>query len=76
MIQRPNAVGLFLCQQAVVEERTRNSSLVNRFRQLSCASFPSPPRDFVVCALLTDGLGDMLLSLNLSRLDTFEEIYN
>ena len=43
MIQRPNAVGLLLCQQAIVEEHTQNLTLVNTFRRLVLDSFPSPP---------------------------------
>ena len=76
MIQRPNAIGLLLCQQAIVEERTRNLTLVNTFRRLVVDSFPSPPQRFEIHSLLTDGLGPMTLTLLATRLDTLDEIYN
>ncbi len=75
MIQRPNAVGLLLCQQAIVEEHTRNLTLVNTFRHLVLDSFPSESRQITIHALLTDGLGPMTLNLIVSRLDTMDEIY-
>ena len=75
MIQRPNAVGLMLCQQAIVEEKTRNVTLVNSFYRLRVRALPSPPQRFTVHAILTDGLGKMTLSLVFTRLDTLEAIY-
>src|SRR5262245_34403010 len=76
MIQRPNAVGLLLCQQAIVEERTRNLTLVNTYRRLVLEAFPSLPQRLTVHTVLTDGLGAMTLTLLVSRLDTMEEVYD
>ncbi len=70
MIQRPTAVGLVLCQQAVIEEKTRNVTLVNCFNRRAQESFPTPAQSFTVYAVLTDGLGDMTLSLSVAPLDT------
>jgi hypothetical protein len=75
MIQRPTAVGLILCQQAIIEEETRNVTLVNSFAELRVDAFPSSPQRFTVFAILTDGLGDMTLELDIARLDTLESIY-
>jgi hypothetical protein len=74
MLQRPNAVGLILCEQVVIAEKTRNATLVNSFGRLRFKAFPSPPQRFVVHAVLTDGLGDAKMSLVVSRLDTLEDI--
>ena len=75
MIQRPNAVGLILCQQVIVEEKTRNMTLVNSFVDLVVNEFPSSPQQFTVFVVLTDGLGDMTLTLEIAPLDTLETIY-
>jgi len=70
MIQLPNAVGLKLCQQAIVEETTRNVTLVNCFRRLRVTTFPSPPQQFTVCVHLIDGLGEIEFSLEIHPLST------
>jgi len=36
MLQRPNAVGLILCEQVVIEEKTRNVTLFNSVSRLWC----------------------------------------
>jgi hypothetical protein len=71
----PIAVGLFICQQLIVEERTRNITLVNCFMTLNCEGFPSRPRSLTLYVVLTDGLGDIPVELVVSRLDTFIEVY-
>jgi hypothetical protein len=75
MLQRPNALGLIVCQQAIVEERTRNLTLVNRFTRLGVREFPSPLQQFVVCVILNDGIGDVPLELTVMRLDRLETVY-
>jgi hypothetical protein len=75
MLQLPTVRGLMLCEQAIVDAKTRNVTLVNTISRLRCPSFPSPPGRLVVYAMLTDGLGDAEMSLVVSRLDTFEDIY-
>jgi hypothetical protein len=75
MVQRPNAVGLIICRFVIVEEKTRNVTLVNSFQRLAVEEFPSLPTPFAVYAVLTDGLGDMSLDLIVSRNETLEAIY-
>jgi hypothetical protein len=74
VIQRPVAVGLTLCEKLIVEERTRNVTLVNCFTKLKVREVPSPPLNLAVYASLTDGLGEMTLRLVVVRLDTLEDI--
>jgi len=74
MLQVPNVVGLTLCEDVVTDATSRNVTLVNAFGRLRCSTFPSPPRRLVVSTALTDGLGDGMMSLVVSRLDTLEEI--
>ena len=76
MQKLPSVVGLKVCQQAIVQEETRNVTLVNCFRDLSFRSFPAASRSFVACAVLTDGKGDGYLFLAISELDDLHDIWN
>jgi hypothetical protein len=74
-VQRPSAVGLISCRLVIVEDKTRNVTLANTFQRLAFASFPAIPEPFCVYTVLTDGLGDIVLDLVVSRCDTLEEVY-
>src|SRR5262249_31939561 len=67
--------GLVLCQQVIVEEGTRNITLVNSFNRLTVEAFPSAPQRFAVYTMLTNGRGAATLTLEISRTDTLEEIF-
>ena len=54
MIQRPNAVGLLLCEDVLVEEATRTVTLIRSFDRLVAKTFPTPAKRFIVYAILTD----------------------
>jgi hypothetical protein len=75
MLQRPSAVGLFVCEQLIVEEGTKNLTVVNAFVRRTVASFPAEPFPFLVFALLTDGLGEGTVDVVISRIDTEEELF-
>lgn len=75
MVQRPIAVGLIPCQLVIVEETTRKVTLVNSFQRLKVDGFPSSPLPFAVFTVLTDGMGDAVLNLAVSRTDTLEHVY-
>ena len=49
------AVGLVTCEQVIVEDRTKNITLVNCFGKRLVQTIPSEPHSFAVFALLTDG---------------------
>jgi hypothetical protein len=74
MIQRPTAAGLILCQQAIIEEKTRNITLINSFDWLRFRQFPSS-KQFMGYLALTDGLGEMTLSLTVAGLHDLKGIY-
>jgi hypothetical protein len=76
MNQRPVAIGLLLCEQVIVEENTRNVTPVNCFTKQFVERFPSEPLSFNVAVFLTDGLGEMDLTLVIETLELGEEIYN
>lgn len=75
MKQIPVAIGLLLCEQIIVEERTRNVMPVNCFTRRAVDRFPSVPFPFVSYSIITDGQGDVALSLAIQRLDTLEDVY-
>jgi hypothetical protein len=75
MQRQPTVVGLKLCQHAIVQEKTRNVTLVNCFHRLSFAAFPAQARPFTVCAVLTDGLGEGELTLTMTSLEDMEDVW-
>ena len=76
MIPPPRAVALTLCDAVIVEEGTRKVSLINTFTGLRLSHFPAAPQPFCVYATLTDGQGEGLVELAVTRLETDEEIYS
>ena len=74
MAQRPTARGLFLCEQVIREEGTRNITLVNCFTRKRVRRDPPEPIRFVVHAFLVNGLGDMRLAVVALRLDNGDEV--
>ena len=69
-------MGLILCQLLIVEEKTRNVTLANSFQRMAVDAFFFPSRSvpFSVFTVLSDGLGDTMLELVVSRCDTLDEI--
>src|SRR5437773_10702408 len=74
MHQCPGVLGLSLCEQVIVEEKTRNVTLVNCFTHRTVEQFPSEPISFVAFAVLCDGSGEITLEVVLQRLDTLEVV--
>jgi hypothetical protein len=74
VVKRPVVIGLLCCEQAIVEERTRNITLVNCFTRLKVSGFPSAPQRLVVFTALTDGLGKGTLKLVVTALDTWKDV--
>jgi hypothetical protein len=70
MIQIPVARGLTVCEQVIIEENTKNFTLVNGFTMIRVESIPSEPRKFCIFAILSDGNGEIPLQLEIARLDT------
>ena len=75
MIPPPIALGLTLCEKVIVEEGTKNVTLVNTFTTMFVDEFPSPAQRFAVYAALTNGLGDATIELVLTHLETDNEIH-
>lgn len=75
MTPLPTALGLILCEQVLVDQRTRNPSAINIFTGRAVEQFPSDPQRFSVFAALTDGQGDGTIELVGVRLDTGDQFY-
>jgi hypothetical protein len=75
MVPPPVAQGLLLCQQVIVEEGTKNVSLINIFRECRVKSFPSILPFFAV-ALLRDAEGGGTIELMIVRDETDEVVYD
>ena len=75
MTPHPVATTLTLCERAIVEERTRNVSLICMFTTLNFPSFPSPPRSLTLYAVLTDGVGKGTLDILVTRLESDERLF-
>lgn len=75
MSQRPAVIGMLICEQVIVEEHTRNVTLVNAFARRVVKRFPSDPFPFVVFTVLNDGIGKIRLDLRIQRLDTLEDVF-
>jgi hypothetical protein len=72
----PITLGLTLCEKVIVEERTRNITLVSTFTKLFVDEFPSRPERFALAAVLTAGQGEATIDLVITRLETDEETYS
>ena len=71
----PIVLGFELCEKAIVEEQTRNVTLVNTFLSVWAKDFPSPQEPFVASVVVTAGVGSVTMDLIVMRLETGEEVY-
>ena len=74
MVPLPTVLGLIVCEKAIVEEGTKNVSLLSTFERLNVERVPSTPRPFVIFATLTDGQGDGTISVVVTHLETDEVV--
>jgi hypothetical protein len=75
MAQLPIARGLILCEQMIVDQNTRNVSLINCTSRWPVAHFPTRPQRFFVYSALTNGLGDYRTELRITNLADDAVIY-
>src|SRR5437868_1545936 len=76
MEPRPVVLGLTLCDYVIVEERTKKVSLIGTFTGLGVPEFPAQPPPFSVFAILTDGLGDATMELDVTHMETNDSIFS
>ncbi len=75
IIQRPAALGLLLCDQLIIEQRTQKPSAIGIFTGITTDRFPSSPQRLDVFAALTDGLGDGTIDLLVTQLEGDQQIF-
>jgi hypothetical protein len=74
MIPPPIVLGLTICEKVIIEEGTRNVTIVSTFTRLLMQEFPSPPQRFSMYCVLTEGLGDATILLTVTNVETDEEV--
>jgi hypothetical protein len=74
-VPRPRAIDYLICEYFILDERSKNVSLIGCFNRLRLPEFPFAASRFFVFALLTDGLGEGSLELTLTHLGSEEEIF-
>jgi hypothetical protein len=75
MVPLPSVVGLVLSEQVIVDQRSRNPTIVNVFTGLKVEHFSSAPQRFSVFAALSGGRGVGTMDLVGMRLDTGLRFY-
>jgi uncharacterized protein DUF6941 len=75
MVPPPQALSLTLCDQVIIEQGTKNPTLVGIFLARKVAEFPSEPVIFSVFVPLMDGSGTGTIELVAVRLETDDQIY-
>jgi hypothetical protein len=75
MIPPPLTVGLTLCHYVMVEEGTKNVSLIGGFSKFRARKFPFTPSPFCVYTSLTGGHDTGELELAVTNLQTDEEVF-
>ncbi len=76
MIQLPEVIGLVLCEEFRIDTAVNKASLVGLFTALRFPHFPSPPQKFVVYVALSGGVGEGIMKLVVTRLETDEQIHS
>ena len=71
----PVAQGMFFCDQLIIEQGTLKASAIGMFEGQSADRFPAFLSPFTVFALLSGGLGQGTMSLEVARLDTGEVVF-
>lgn len=71
----PTAVGLFVCQQVIIDKDTLNPSCIGIFTRFAVDQLPSVPRPISVFASLTDAHGNGTMQIVISELAEGHRIY-
>ncbi len=75
MVPTPLSIGLTLCQSIIIEEGTRNLTLVGSFYDFEASEFPFTPAPFRAIASLVGGNGEGELVLTITQLRTDDEVF-
>ena len=72
MRELPVVQGLMICEYVITDPQMKRRTFVNRFTTHRPDRFPSPPFPFVVVATLTNGFGDIPITLEFLHLESDE----
>jgi Family of unknown function (DUF6941) len=73
--EKPPARSLIICDYLVVEEDTRNVTLVNCFARKAFGQFPTPPITCWFYCSLSNGFGQFPIALRIERLESVQWEY-
>src|SRR6267142_28023 len=76
MLQAPQVIGLVLCERFDVDPVAVRVSLVGIFHTRRSQRFPSSPERFAAYAALCDAMGEGIMRLEISRVDTEQRVYS
>jgi hypothetical protein len=68
MTPTPTLLGFYICEQVIVDQRSRNPSLISVYTGRGFLGFPTDRVPFSLFCSLTDGLGKGRIRLEVSRL--------
>ena len=76
MAPPPKAVGLTLCDRVILEQGTKDPTLIGIFLNKKVGEFPTGPLPFTVFSELVGGRGTGAIEVIAVRLATREQIYS
>ena len=76
MIPRPSLIGLWICEQVIIDSRTNNPSLISIYTGRQYPAFPSDPVPFSVFCSLTGTAGSGTMRLDVEQLASGRCIYS
>ncbi|HUG92559.1 MAG TPA: hypothetical protein VML55_17095 [Planctomycetaceae bacterium] len=76
MVPRPSAIGLWICEQVIVDAQTNNPSLISIDTGRRYPGFPTEAIPFSVFCSLTDTAGSGRMRLDVEQLATGRAIYS
>jgi len=75
MVPTPTAIGLWTCDQIIIDRETVKPSLIGIFTGLAVESFPSDPQRFSVFSSLIDGEGRGRIEVTITSDESGEMIH-
>jgi len=71
----PTLRGLVVCEKLIVEQGTGNITPINCHASRLCDRFPTLPLSLALYGLLANGFGTCTMKVKITRLDTYEDIF-
>lgn len=75
MVPPPSVIGLWICEQVIIDSKTNNPSLISVYTGRAYASFPTEAIPFSIFCSLTDASGSAILRLAVEHLESGSEVF-